>query len=112
MQKGVPFNWNTNCENAFINLTTQMSMAPILSFPHCDSNADNFSLYTDASSVGVGGVLEQSGKVIAYASRSLAQAERQNSTIVFLLFMLLSSFVITSWAAILTCSQTTNYSNG
>ena len=39
------------------------------------------SLYTDASSVGVGAVLEQSGKVIAYASRSLTKAERQYSTI-------------------------------
>jgi len=52
-----------------------------LSFPQFDSNADNFSLYTDASLVGVGAVLEQSGKVIAYASRSLTQAERQYSTI-------------------------------
>ena len=56
-------------------------MAPILSFPQFDSNADVFSLYTDTSSVGVGAVLEQSGAVIAHSSRSLTQAEWQYSTI-------------------------------
>jgi len=81
MQKGILFYWNTDCENAFINLKTRLSTAPILSFPQFDSNADNFSLYTDASSVGVGAVLEGSGKVIAYSSRSLTKADRQYSTI-------------------------------
>ena len=80
-QKRATFNWNTDCENAFINLKTRLSTAPILSYPQFDSNADDFSLYTDASSVGVGAVLEQSGKIIAYASRSLTKAERQYSTI-------------------------------
>ena len=81
MQKGATFNWNTDCKNAFINLKTRLCTSPILSYPQFDSNADDFSLYTDASSVGVGAVLEQSGKVIAYASRSLTKAERQYSTI-------------------------------
>ena len=64
--------------------------------------------------MGVGAVLEQSGKVIVYVSRSLTQAERQYGTIqksVLLLFMLLNSFVITSWANTLTCTQTTHHSN-
>ena len=38
-------------------------------------------LQTDASAVGVGAVLEQGGHVIAYASRSLNQAEQQYSVI-------------------------------
>ena len=38
-------------------------------------------LQTDASSVGVGAVLEQGGKVVAYASRALSKAERQYSVI-------------------------------
>ena len=80
-QKCAPFHWNTDCENAFINLKNRLSTAPILSFSQFDSDADDFSLYTDASTVGVGTVMEQSGKVIAYASRSLTQAERQCSTI-------------------------------
>ena len=61
MQKKATFNWSADCVNAFNNLKNQLSTAPILSFPQFDSNADNFSLYTDASSVGLGAVLEQSG---------------------------------------------------
>ena len=80
-QKGATFNWNTDCENAFINLKTYLYTAPILSYPQFDSNADDFSLYTDASSVRVGAVLEQHGKVIAYASRSLMKVKRQYSAI-------------------------------
>ena len=55
--------------------------APILVYPRFDSNAHLFVLQTDASSVGVGAVLEQGGKVVAYASRALTKAERQYSVI-------------------------------
>ena len=40
-----------------------------------------FNLQTDASAVGIGAVLEQEGCVIAYASHSLTQPERQYSVI-------------------------------
>jgi len=80
-QKGVTFEWNQECENAFAGLKSRLSTALILSFLQFDSNADVFSLYTDASSVGLGAVLEQNGAVIAYASRALTQGERQYSTI-------------------------------
>ena len=81
MPKKATFNWSADCQTAFANLKHQLSTASILSFPQFDSNADNLSLHTDASSVGLGAVLEQSGKVIVYASRSLTPAERQYSTI-------------------------------
>ena len=80
-QKGVQFVWNDECKKAFNMLKTHLSTAPILSFPQFNCGADNFTLYTDASSVGIGAVLEQSGKVIAYASRALTAAEKQYSTI-------------------------------
>ena len=81
MPKKATFNWSADCQTAFANLKHQLSTASILSFPQFDSNADNLSLHTDASSVGLGAVLEQSDKVIVYASRSLTPAERQYSTI-------------------------------
>ena len=62
-------------------LKTHLSTAPILSFPQFNCGADNFTLYTDADSVGIGAVLEQSGKIIAYANRALTAAEKQYSTI-------------------------------
>ena len=40
-----------------------------------------FVLQTDASSSGVGAILEQGGYVIAYASRTLTHAEQQYSVI-------------------------------
>ena len=49
--------------------------------PRFDSDAPPFVLQTDASSVGVGAVLEQGGKVVAYVSHALTKAECQYSVI-------------------------------
>ena len=38
-------------------------------------------MYTDASEVGLGAVLEQDNHVIAYASRVLTKSERNHSVI-------------------------------
>jgi len=58
-----------------------LTQAPVLAYPCFDHQASEFSLQTDASSVGLGAVLEQDGHVIAYASRSLTASERQYSVI-------------------------------
>ena len=55
--------------------------APILTYPRFDTEAPPFVLQTDASSVCVGAVLEQGGKVVAYASHTLTKAEHQYSVI-------------------------------
>ena len=38
-------------------------------------------MQTDASAVGLGAILEQGSHVVAYASRTLTQSEKQYSTI-------------------------------
>ena len=55
--------------------------ASVLAYPRFDENAGIFVLQADASSIGLGAVLEQDGHVIAYASRSLNKSEQQYSVI-------------------------------
>ena len=80
-QKDVIFTWDTPQAIAFSTLKKALVEAPVLSYPRFDANAPMFVLQTDASSVGLGAVLEQNGNVIAYASRALNSAERHYSVI-------------------------------
>ena len=75
------FNWTHNCQQAFQSLKTKLTEPPVLAYPQFHTNAGEFVLITDASSQGVGAVLEQDGHVIAYASRALSKAEKQYSVI-------------------------------
>ena len=54
---------------------------PKLAYPQFGKNSPPFVVQTDASSVGLGAVLEQTGDVVAYASRALSKAEQQYSVI-------------------------------
>ena len=58
-----------------------LTQAPVLAYPDFSANASQFQLHTDASATGLGTVLEQDGKVVAYASRTLNKAERNYSVI-------------------------------
>ena len=58
-----------------------MTQAPALVFPQFTTNAALFVLQTDTSAVGLGAVLEQGGRVIAYSSHALTQLGKQYSTI-------------------------------
>ena len=80
-QKGVPFIWNKNCEDAFCGLKTRLTQAPVLAYPKLGPEASPFILQTDASAVGLGAVLEQDKRVIAYASRTLTKSEQYYSVI-------------------------------
>ena len=62
-------------------LKAELIKAPVLAFPDFSSKAVSFELYTDARAVGVGVVLEQDVRVIAYASRSLSSQQRNYSVI-------------------------------
>jgi hypothetical protein len=78
LQKGVKFDWCSQCESAFLYLKTKLCSAPILAFP--DFGNLSFILQCDASDTGISFILAQvqGGKerVIAYNGRSLSRAER------------------------------------
>ena len=54
---------------------------PILAYPDFSHTAHHFQLHLDASATGLEAVLEQGGKVIAHATRTLTTAERNYSMI-------------------------------
>eukprot|EP00253_Pinus_taeda_P010499 PITA_10499 len=75
-KKGKAFHWTTNCQKSFEQLKHLLTTTPILSI--ADPGKD-YVVCTDASKEGVGGVLMQEGKVIAYESRKLKEHEQKYS---------------------------------
>jgi len=73
----VKFKWSDKCEKSFAELKTRLTAAPVLTLP---DGSDCYSICYDASKVGLGCVLMQQGKVIAYASRQLTVHEKNDST--------------------------------
>ncbi|GJX13090.1 putative reverse transcriptase domain-containing protein [Tanacetum coccineum] len=76
-QKGIKFDWGEKEENAFQLIKQKLCSAPILALP--EGNED-FVVYCDASHKGLGAVLMQREKVIAYASRQLKVHEKNYTT--------------------------------
>ncbi|GKC42879.1 putative reverse transcriptase domain-containing protein [Tanacetum coccineum] len=76
-QKGVKFDWGDKQEAAFQLLKQKLCSAPILALPE---GSEDFIAYCDASKKGLGAVLMQREKVIAYASRQLKIHEKNYTT--------------------------------
>ncbi|WVZ75299.1 hypothetical protein U9M48_023369 [Paspalum notatum var. saurae] len=76
-KKGAKFEWTTACEKSFQELKARVTIAPVLVQP--DIFRD-FVIYCDASRQGLGCMLMQDGKVIAYASRKLKGHEQNYPT--------------------------------
>ncbi|GJV95731.1 DNA/RNA polymerases superfamily protein [Tanacetum coccineum] len=72
MRKGEKFVWTDERQESFEELKRRLVSAPILTLP---SGSGGFQIYSDASKKGLGCVLMQHGKVIAYASRQLKPYE-------------------------------------
>ncbi|WVZ97447.1 LOW QUALITY PROTEIN: hypothetical protein U9M48_042985 [Paspalum notatum var. saurae] len=72
LEKGVPFIWTKERQAAFDELKKRLTTAPVLTLPDLTKS---FTMYCDASKEGLGCVLMQEGKVIAYASRQLRKHE-------------------------------------
>ena len=65
-RKGQVYVWDVACEESFIELNKRLTNDTMLIFPNL---SESFMVYYDASKMGLGGVLMQNGKVVAYASR-------------------------------------------
>ena len=65
-QKNVRYEWSDEYESSFQKLKDCLTSAPVLVLP---SGSGGFSVFCDASRVGLGCVLMQHSRVIAYASR-------------------------------------------
>ncbi|GJR24624.1 putative reverse transcriptase domain-containing protein [Tanacetum coccineum] len=76
-QKGVKFDWGKNEENDFQLIKQKLCSAPILDLP---KGSEDFVVNCDASHKGLGVVLMQREKVIAYASRQLKIHEKNYTT--------------------------------
>ncbi|GJY92447.1 putative reverse transcriptase domain-containing protein [Tanacetum coccineum] len=76
-KKNTPFEWGEEQEEAFVTLRRKLCETPILVLPN---GTEDMVVYCDASYVGLGCVLMQRGKVIAYASRQLKKHEENYST--------------------------------
>ncbi|GJW71481.1 putative reverse transcriptase domain-containing protein [Tanacetum coccineum] len=76
-QKCKTFDWGEEQELAFQNIKDKLCNAPILAIP---DGSEDFVVYCDASGIGLGCVLMQRGKVIAYASRQLKIHEKNYTT--------------------------------
>nr|AAX95912.1 retrotransposon protein, putative, Ty3-gypsy sub-class [Oryza sativa Japonica Group]ABA92473.1 retrotransposon protein, putative, Ty3-gypsy subclass [Oryza sativa Japonica Group] len=77
LQKDVKYKWSEECEQSFQELKNRLISAPILILP---DPKKGFQVYCDASKLGLGCVLMQDGKVVAYASRQLRPHEKNYPT--------------------------------
>jgi hypothetical protein len=77
LKKGIKFVWDEKCENTFEILKQHLTSATVLAQP---DNSKPYEVYCDASGTGLGCVLMQENRVIAYASRALRPHEKNYPT--------------------------------
>ena len=71
------FEWDDKCQSSFERLKEILVEAPVLIQP---TSSREYTMYSDASRIGLGCVLMQDGKVVAYASRQLKPHEQNYPT--------------------------------
>ena len=69
--------WDIQCEEIFVELNKRLTTAPILILPNPE---EPFVVYCNASKLGLGGVLMQNDKVVAYVLRQLRIHEKNYPT--------------------------------
>ncbi|TYJ96331.1 pol protein [Cucumis melo var. makuwa] len=76
-RKGTPFVWSPACESSFQELKQKLVSAPVLTV---SDGSGSFVIYSDASKKGLGCVLMQQDRVVAYAFRQLKSHEQNYPT--------------------------------
>ena len=79
--KDSKFTWTQECETSFQELKQRLVLAPILTIPEGN---EGFKVYSDASRQGLGCLLMQKDRVVAYASRQLKIFSRSSNLYYFL----------------------------
>ncbi|GFX54137.1 retrovirus-related Pol polyprotein from transposon 17.6 [Trichonephila clavipes] len=72
-KKEAKFNWSTEAQDSFDKIKQALTEAPVLQLPNF---TEQFNLFTDASGVGIGAMLNQNHRPIAFVTRTLNKAER------------------------------------
>jgi hypothetical protein len=72
LEKNAKFVWSDQCQASFEELKKRLTTSPVLVLPDLSKK---FSIYCDASRQGLGCVLMQEGRVVAYTSRQLRKHE-------------------------------------
>ena len=73
LQKRVKFEWDDKCQSNFEMVKEILVEASVLIRP---TSGRDYTMYSDASRIGLGCVLMRDGKVVAYASRQLKPHEQ------------------------------------
>ena len=76
-RKGVPYVWDDACQLSFDELKDKLTSAPVLAL---SKPGVEYMVYTGACLRGLGGVLQQEEKAIAFASRKLKSHEKNYPT--------------------------------
>jgi len=76
-KKDQAFLWIKKCENSFQELEKRLTISPVLALP---DPTRHFVIFCDASKMGLGCVLMQDRRVVAYASRQLRTHEKNYPT--------------------------------
>ena len=77
LQKNVKYEWSEKCQISFDKLKAFLTEAPVLTQPTCGRE---YVIFCDVSLNGLGCVLMQEGKVVAYASRQWKSHEKNYPT--------------------------------